>query len=144
LATAQTLYNREVLALATSLARWPLVAAWPVQGEARSALCGSRVALGLAVDGAGRIEQIGLQVQACAIGQASAALFAQAAQGRNLAEIEAALTALTTWLEHGGNLPDWPGLGAIAAARDYPARHGAVMLAWQAARDALFTAAKPG
>jgi NifU-like protein involved in Fe-S cluster formation len=144
LATAQTLYNREVLALATSLASWPLYAALPVQGEARSALCGSRVALGLAVDGAGRIEQIGLQVQACAIGQASAALFAQAAPGRSLAEIEAALAALSTWLAHGGALPDWPGLGAIAAARDYPARHGAVMLAWQAARDALFTAAKPG
>jgi NifU-like protein involved in Fe-S cluster formation len=144
LATTQTLYNREVLTLATSLARWPLDAALPVQGEARSALCGSRVALGLVVDGAGRIEQIGLQVQACAIGQASAALFAQAAQGRNLAEIETALAALGQWLEQGGDLPDWPGLAAIAAARDYPARHGAVMLAWQAARDALFTAAKPG
>jgi hypothetical protein len=36
-------------------------------------------------------------------------------------------------------LPDWPGLTAIAAARDYPARHGAIMLAWQAARQLLPT-----
>ncbi len=113
-------------------------------GEARSALCGSRVALGLAVDDAGRIEQIGLRVQACAIGQASAALFAEAAIGRNLAEIEATLAALADWLGQGGSLPAWPGLAAIAAARDYPARYGAVVLAWQAARDALFTATNPG
>jgi hypothetical protein len=37
-------------------------------------------------------------------------------------------------------LPDWPGVEAIAAARDYPARHGAIMLPWTAARDALSSA----
>ncbi|WP_260921839.1 hypothetical protein [Novosphingobium sp. 9] len=36
-----------------------------------------------------------------------------------------------------GALPEWPGLDAIAAARDYPARHGAVMLVWDAALDIL-------
>ena len=33
--------------------------------------------------------------------------------------------------------PGWPGLDALAAARAYPARHGAILLAWRAALEAL-------
>ena len=133
-----------MLALATSLARWPLDPAFPRRAEARSTLCGSRISLGLALDAAGRIDRLGMQVSACAIGQASAALFAEGAVGRDLAAVAAALDALDSWLERGADLPDWPGLAAIAAARDYPARHGAIRLAWQAARAALSSAEKPG
>jgi hypothetical protein len=38
-------------------------------------------------------------------------------------------------------MPDWPGLAAIAPAREFPGRHGAIMLPWTAARDALSGAA---
>jgi hypothetical protein len=38
-----------------------------------------------------------------------------------------------------GSLPDWPGLATIAAARDYPGRHGALMLPWTAALQLLST-----
>jgi NifU-like protein involved in Fe-S cluster formation len=38
-------------------------------------------------------------------------------------------------------MPDWPGIDLIAVARDYPARHGAIMLAWEAALSALEQAA---
>ena len=41
------------------------------------------------------------------------------------------------WLAGDRQRPDWPGLEAIDAARDYPGRHGAIMLAWQAARELL-------
>lgn len=139
MATA-ALYNTEVLALATSLTAWPWDDALPLQGEARSRSCGSTIALGLARDDDGRIAKIGIRSHACAIGQASAAIFAAAAAGRTASQIAEAETALRTWLSGEGNLPDWPGLDAIAAARDYPGRHGAIMLAWQAARDLLPTA----
>lgn len=137
------LYTREVLALATGLSQWPYDPDLPMQGAARSPTCGSAVSLGLAVDGAGRIERIGIKAQACAIGQASAAVFAGAASGRDEEAIAADLAAIRHWLKEGGPVPDWPGIEAIAAARDYPARHGAITLAWQAALEALSSAAKP-
>lgn len=139
MATA-ALYTSEVLALATSLAAWPWDESLPLHGEARSRSCGSTIALGLSLDGEGRIATIAVRSRACAIGQASAAIFAAGAAGRDAADIAAAETALRAWLSGEGGLPDWPGLDAIAAARDYPGRHGAIMLAWQAARDLLPTA----
>ena len=135
------LYTHDVLSLATSLSQWPLNRQLPRHGAARSATCGSTIERSLAVEDAARIAAIGLAPQACAIGQASAALFVRAAIGRNAIEIEAALAAIQAWLKGEAQLPDWPGFGAIAAARDYPARHGAITLAWEAALRALSSAA---
>jgi len=136
--SAARLYNAEVLGLATALAAFPLTDDLPLRGAARSALCGSSLEIGLAVDAAGRIAGAGLKVHACAIGQAAAAIFAQAAIGRDRAELIEAEARLREWLAHAdAPRPDWPGLEAIAPARAYPARHGAIMLAWQAALEAL-------
>lgn len=141
-ATAR-LYTPEVLALATRLAQHPHDPALPGQGQARSTSCGSTLALSLATDAAGRITTVGVRAQACAIGQASAAIFAAAASGRNRADIATALAAIESWLATGGDLPDWPGLETIAAAQAHPARHGAVLLPWRAAIDALSQVAPP-
>ena len=138
--SSTALYNTEVLALATSLADYPLTSFLPLRGSARAATCGSTIGLGLAVDSTGRITSAGLHAQACAIGQAAAAIFAAAAPGKNRREIESSVTGIEQWLA-GGALPHWPGMTAIAAARDYPARHGAILLAWRAALVAL---APPG
>jgi len=115
-----------------------------LHGHARSKSCGSTLQADLAVDGEGRIARLGLRVRACAVGQASAAIFAREAAGRALQDIEATHAALTAWLVGAGELPDWPGLDAIAQARDFPARHGAIMLPWTAARDALSSTAPSG
>lgn len=85
---AAKLYSPEVLALATGLADYPLDPSLPLTGEARSRTCGSAIRLGLALDDAGRIARIGMQVSACAIGQASAMLLAQAAAGRTAAVVD--------------------------------------------------------
>jgi len=137
--SAEKLYTPHVLALATRLADWPWDESLPIRGEARSRSCGSTLALALDVDGAGRIDRIALKAHACAVGQAAAALFAESAKGRSVEEIAAAADAMEAWLSGAAGLPEWPGIGAIAAARDYPARHGAIRLAWEAARQALPT-----
>lgn len=137
MASAARLYTPEVLALATSLAAWPPDPAMPFQGAGRSPSCGSTLALSLTTDKADRICAIGIRAQACAIGQASAALFAAGAIGRTRDDIALSATALVRWLAGEGPLPDWPGLEAIAAAAAFPARHGAILLAWNAALDAL-------
>jgi len=138
-AAARRLYTPDLLALATELAAFPLDANLPARAEVRSRSCGSVIALGLAEDEAGRIARIGMQVSACAIGQASAALLARAALGRSSTEVAAAHDALAAWLASEGPLPDWPDIALLEPARDHPGRHGALMLAWTAAREALST-----
>lgn len=134
------LYTPEVLGLAIVLARYPLTDDLPLRGEARSKSCGSTIALGLALAADGTIARIGVRTQACAIGQAAAAIFAQGAVGMSVEAIARTRADLVAWLAGEGTVPDWPGLAGIAAARDYPARHGAVLLAWTAATQALSTA----
>ncbi len=126
------LYTQEVLALATGLAEFPLDAAAHRIGQARSPTCGSTVEVSLDLEPSGAIARVGMRAQACAIGQASAAIFGRAAVGKNLDELEQADAAIAAWLA-GGSLPDWPDLATIATARDYPSRHGAIRLPWRAA-----------
>lgn len=137
--SAEVLYTPQVLELATHLADYPWDESLPLQSEARSRSCGSSVAIGLALDGEGHIVRIGIRSQACAVGQAAAAIFARGAAGHSLDEIMEARGAMDRWLGGTGPMPDWPGLEAIARARDYPARHGAVRLPWQAASQLLPT-----
>ncbi len=134
---AAKLYSPELLRLATGLAAFPLSDDLPLRAEARSRSCGSVIALGLGLDETGRIARIGMQVSACAIGQASAALLAQGVSGRDPGAVDAAAAALAQWLAGEGALPDWPGIAALAPARDHPGRHGALLLPWTAARTAL-------
>lgn len=136
MSSAAALYNTEVLALATSLARWPLDPDLPLSGSARAPTCGSTIEIGIALDAEHCIAGIGLRARACAIGQAAAAIFAGSAAGQTAPEIAAAQQAIEDWLLGGAN-PDWPGFGSIAAARDFPARHGAILLPWRAALVAL-------
>ncbi|MBX7534279.1 iron-sulfur cluster assembly scaffold protein [Qipengyuania sp. GH1] len=127
------LYSPELLSLAVELAGSPYDAAAPLLGEARSRSCGSIIRISSHRDLAG----LGLQAQACAVGQGAAAIFLRHAQGRSPQDIADTLVALETWLAGEGTLPDWPDLEKIEMARNFPGRHGAILLPWQAALDAL-------
>lgn len=139
MASAAALYTPEVLALATGLAEFPWREDLPLRGEARSQTCGSSIALSLSQQADGTIDAIAVKAHACAIGQAAASIFVRAASGKQRAGIEQAEQALALWLTDAGPQPDWPGIAAIAPAVGYPARHGAIMLAWRAALAALPT-----
>lgn len=131
------LYTPEILALAVELARFPLDETLAVTGEAQSRVCGSKVSLTLSVDAECRIARIGARVSACAIGQAAAALFLDAAPGRDRRHIAEAQSAITRWLGGENTLPEWPGIAKLASARAFPARHAAILLPWNAALAAL-------
>jgi NifU-like protein involved in Fe-S cluster formation len=133
------LYSPELLGLASSLADFPFDQGLPLQATVRSRSCGSVVTLGLNADAAGRVIRIGIQAQACAIGQSAAALFAAGAKGCDIATITLADEALAKWLRGDGPQPDWPGLEVLAPTLAYPGRHEAIKLAWKAAREALST-----
>lgn len=132
------LYNMDVLRLATSLADWPRLAGPHSSAEKRSVVCGSRVAVDVALDEAGRVVAFGQDVQACALGQASAALLAASIVGRNADEIDDARMELTAFLAGTGeSIGEWPGLGVLKAAKGYPARHASIRLPFEAAAEAV-------
>lgn len=137
------LYDARILALATQVPDVRLDAPMGVS-EKRSPLCGSRVTVAVNLDGARRVREIGLTVHACALGQASAALLAADIVGRDAAELAGARDALTAWLAGTGPLPPWPGMDALARARDFPARHGSIRLAFEAAAAAALMAGGAG
>lgn len=139
--SAAKLYTPQLLALAVDLADFPPMETFPLHGEARAPTCGSTLALDLALDNAGVIVGLGMRVRACAVGQAAASLFARAAKGRDLADIVAAHEDITDWLSGQTEQADpsqlWPGLAMLAPAREFPARHGAILNPWKAALRAL-------
>ena len=144
MASAARLYTPAMLGLATTLAAWPWAEELPLQARVRAPTCGSVLTLGLAIDAEGRVARLGLSLSACAVGQAAAALFAASAEGAALADITIAQAEIERWLTADGELPRWPGFDVIAAARDVPGRHGAILLAWQAAIAALSTSLARG
>ena len=137
IAPVRTLYTPEMLALATRLGEFRWDDALPLRGEARSRSCGSRIELALAIDPGGQISALGLRPHACAVGQAAASVFAQSAQGRTAADLAESCVALNAWLVGESDIPDWPGIAVLEPARAYPARHAAILLAWEAALVAL-------
>ncbi len=138
------LYTPEVLALAVELAEHPLVEGLAQRGEAVSRVCGSKVTIVLSTDAGGAVKAIGARVSACAIGQAAAALFVREARGRDAGAIAAALEAIEAWLGGAEELPAWPGITRLEAARAYPARHAAILLPWRAGLAALSNPAPAG
>lgn len=143
-AATPRLYTPQVLALATGLAAFPLDEAMMLRAEARSRTCGSDIVVGIELAPTGVIARIGMQVRACAIGQASAALLAQAAAGRKAQDLARVHEGLERWLAGAGDLPDWPDLTLLAPALPHPARHGALLLPWTAASKALSSGAIAG
>lgn len=138
------LYTPEILSLAVSLADFPRLSAPDASAEVRSRTCGGTLTMDLALDAGDRVETLGLAVSACAIGQAAAAVFAQAAQGRTAEDMLASLKEIEAWLaDENAQLPDWAGFAVLEPARAFPGRHGAILLPWRAATDALCKAGQP-
>ena len=130
------LYTPEILRLAASLSLADIPAP-DGRGEARAKTCGSRIRTAVTLAD-GRITALSQVVQACAFGQASAALVQANAVGRSIEETVAARGELAAWL--GGTRdapPAWPGLSALAPARAKTARHGAMLLPFDALIAAL-------
>lgn len=125
------LYTREILRLAASIQGQR---SFDEMGDAalvRSATCGSKLAMRVVLDEAGLVSGIEQAVEACAFGQAAAALVARHAFGRGTDEAKVALTGVQQWLEGKGGQP-WPELSLLDPARDRRGRHAAIMLPFRA------------
>jgi NifU-like protein involved in Fe-S cluster formation len=136
------LYSRDILRLAAAIPHLGRLAQPQGSAERTSKLCGSRVAVDVVLDSEGRIAALGQEVKACALGQASAALLAADAVGRNEGDLAEAHDALAAWLRGERGTPGtWPGLAVFETARAFPARHAAILLPFEAAAAAAAAAA---
>jgi NifU-like protein involved in Fe-S cluster formation len=122
-------YTREILRLAASIPYLEPFEELDDAIERRSPTCGSRMRVAVELDWAGRVKRLRQAVEACAYGQATAALMGGHAMCRNAAEVRAALAELEDWLAGKGDVPAaWPGLEVLAPAVPRKGRHGAILL----------------
>ena len=136
------LYNTDVLSLAANISH---VGRLPVPcGSARkvSKLCGSWVEVDICLED-NVVTEFAVRLQACALGQASAAILAEAAIGASTAELQAARDGLRAILKDGANAPDgrFAKLALLADVANYPARHTSTLLAFDAVLAAVDDAA---
>jgi NifU-like protein involved in Fe-S cluster formation len=139
------LYTIDVLRLAASIPHLGRIDAPQGRAEARSPTCGSIASAEVRLDEAGQVAAFGQEIEACAFGQASAALVGAHAIGRSEPEVEQALTQFAAWLDGSADGPgDWPGLSQLAAAQSRRARHGALLLPFRALLAAIRDARAQG
>ena len=135
------LYTRDILRLAGAIARVGRLDDADGEATRTSRLCGSTMTVEIAVED-GRITDYAQRIQACAFGQASAALFAETAPGRNVGEVEAGYAQVEAFLK-GGAAPSgvWSDFERLEPVRKVKARHGAVLLPFETTLAALQAAA---
>ncbi|SOC13930.1 NifU-like protein involved in Fe-S cluster formation [Rhodobacter sp. JA431] len=131
------LYADRVLALAADIPLTDPIDAPSHEATARAPLCGSNIAVALRQED-GKITAFSQRVHACALGQASASIFAAQVIGCTEAEVQALRDALAAMLQ-GGPVPAAPfaDYEVLQAARDYPNRHASILLAPDATLKAL-------
>lgn len=131
------LYNTDILSLSATLKNERLN---KPMGTSRkvSNLCGSWVEIDVNVKD-GKISDFALRVQACALGQASAAILQEQIIGASLSELASARDALYVMLKSDGAPPDgrFERLALLAGVKAYPARHTSTLLAFDAAVEAV-------
>ncbi|MEM9048079.1 MAG: iron-sulfur cluster assembly scaffold protein [Pseudomonadota bacterium] len=136
------LYSKRILALAAEIPHLGLLEDAHARVTKRSPLCGSTVTVDLCVH-EGRITAFGQEVKACALGQASAAIFGAQALGRTRAEVEAVRLALRNMLRFGAEPPAAPfeDYAVLAPAKEYKNRHASILLVLDATVAAFDTLA---
>ena len=132
-------YTRDILRLAAAI---PGQMGFGEVGggvERRSRTCGSRARVAVEMDEEGRVVVLRQAVEACAYGQAAAALMAERAIGLGASEAQAQLAAVEAWLA-GKSEAEW--LAPLAPAIERSSRHEAILLPFRALVAAIADAQK--
>ena len=132
------LYSAQILQLTTELSRVGRLDAPSHSAKRRAPLCGSSVTVDLLIED-GVIRDYAHDVKACALGPAAASVVAKNIVGRSTSQVVATRDALAKLLAEEGPVPQAPfgSLEVLRAAKDYKNRHASIMLALDAACDAI-------
>ena len=132
------LYSREILRRTTQLMHVGHLAQPQATADKTARLCGSTIHVELNMDG-DVVTDFAQQVQACALGQAAAAILSQHVVGATATEVTQARDALRGLLK--GQSVTFPerfdDLNILASVRDFPARHASTLLALEATAEAI-------
>lgn len=131
------LYSGRILALTTAIPHLGRLPQPQARVEKRAPLCGSKVAVEVVVED-GRITAFAQEVQACALGQAAAAILGQNVLGCSVTQVQALAADLRTMLQDNGPVPAAPfeEFEVLTAARDFKNRHASILLAVEATAEA--------
>ncbi len=132
------LYSGRILALAADIPHTARLENPMGSSKKRSPLCGSTVTVDVDVED-GRVVRFGQDVKACALGQAAASVLGANIIGRGRGEIQTARDELHAMLKREGPVPSAPfqGWEVLEPAKSYKNRHASIMLAVEAALEAV-------
>jgi NifU-like protein involved in Fe-S cluster formation len=127
-------YTRDILRLAADVAGRVGFAEIGEATELRSRSCGARVAVAVELDADGHVRAVRQAVEACAFGQAAAAIMGANARGWTATGAQAVVGEVERWLrgEEGPAM-----LAPLEPVRDLPGRHEAVLLPFRALAKAI-------
>lgn len=130
------IYSPELIALSASVPEERRLENANFSAAAISPVCGSKVTIDLSV-AEGRIGDFGFTLEACALTRAVVAMMDRHIRGKTPAEIKEIRAKMESLLR--GDVQDsaWPEMPLFAAAKDYPSRHNALMLPFEAVEKAF-------
>ena len=131
--TEDPLYRRELLRLAADATGAGHLPAPDAKASLHNPACGDRVTVELELCG-GRVASLAHTTQACVLTQASAALLASLAPGKDQASLSALAAGVRAFLK-GGQAPE--GYDVFDGIRGHAGRHVCVLLPLEAALKAL-------
>jgi NifU-like protein involved in Fe-S cluster formation len=132
------LYSREILRLTTDLRRGGRLKTPHGTATCTARLCGSTITVDIELD-ENLVSNFAIEVKACALGQACAALVSQHIIGATIDEVNEAFDAIKSRLS-GGDRPypaRFEALKILDSVKDYPARHASTMLCLEATTKAI-------
>ena len=132
------IYTKTILRFASNIPNAERLKSPDVSITKRTAVCGSSMTVDLNIKN-GKIEQIGLDIKACALGQASASIFAKNAIGLTLKEVQNLKNELISFLKTGDFLIKTPfeDYKYLEPARSVPYRHDSILLVLDSTEEGL-------
>jgi SUF system NifU family Fe-S assembly protein len=131
--TIDALYSRDILRRTTELKHVGRLDAPQGSADRTAKLCGSKIHVDVRLEG-DVISDFAQEVEACALGQASASILSQTVIGASIGEVRDARDGLRQLLKgEDTTFPDrFRDLIILQSVKDFPARHASTMLAWEA------------
>ncbi len=132
------IYTKTILRFASNIPNAERLNSPDVSITRRTAVCGSSMTVDLNIKN-GKIEQIGLDIKACALGQASASIFAKNAIGLTLKEVQKLKNELISFLKTGDFKIKTPfeDYKYLDPARSVPYRHDSILLVLDSTEEGL-------
>lgn len=132
------LYSSRILEIAGAARQMPRLEAPDGTARKVSRVCGSAVEIDLKLEG-GKVVAYGADVNACALGQTSAAIVAEQIVGSTPVVLRRVREAMVAMLKSDGKPPDgrWDDLKYLEPVRAFPARHASTLLVFEAINEAL-------